>query len=119
MALDLNAASHTFLRGISDAVANTAKKELATIKGFSESQLNSLAQQSALVAGMIEANMFTDAERDFYLEGLQAMAKGFVDTMAQLLDILIEELWDAVVGVIWKTIGQLARVALNVPVLAA
>lgn len=117
MALDLNAVSQTFLDGISDAVTSTANKGLATIKGFSESQLNSLAQQSALVAGMIEANVFTSAERDFYLAGLQAMAAGFVKTTAQLLGILVEKLWNAVVGVIWKTISQLARVTLLPPAL--
>ncbi|WP_423198277.1 MULTISPECIES: hypothetical protein [unclassified Cupriavidus] len=115
MALDLKATSEQFLDGISSAVTRTAKQGLDTIEGFSQRQVQSLARQSALVAGMLEANMFTNAERDFHLEGLKDMATSFVDTLAQLITITIQKVWNAVVKVIWNTINELAGTVLSIP----
>lgn len=118
MALDLQATSEQFLNGITGAVTTTAKTGIDTITGFSQRQLHALAQQSALVAGMLEANLFTDIERDFYLDGLKEMARGFVETVAQLIVVTIQKIWNAVVKVIWGTINQLAGTVLTIPKLA-
>ncbi|CAB3794522.1 hypothetical protein [Pararobbsia alpina] len=112
MALDLTETAAVFKDGISSAVKTVTSKDLANVAGFAQSQLRSLAQQSALVAGMIEANAFTAAERIFYLDGLEQMAKGFVETLVQVIVVEIEKIYNAVVSAIYESINKLTGVAL-------
>ncbi|SAL80115.1 hypothetical protein AWB71_06046 [Caballeronia peredens] len=116
MALDLTNTAKLFVSNITTAVKGTTTHDLTTLKGFSEQQLDSLARQSALVAGMIEANEFTDDERDFFLIGLQNMANSFVHTLIGMIEVEIEKIYNAIVKAIYDSISSLARVALAVPV---
>ncbi|BCG02057.1 hypothetical protein PPGU19_066250 (plasmid) [Paraburkholderia sp. PGU19] len=115
MALDLTQAADMFVQSISSTVKTVTGSDVTMIAGFSQAQLQALAQQSALVAGMIEANAFTAAEQIFYLDGLDQMAKGFVNTFVQIVEVEIEKIYNAVVNAIYDSIGNLAGVTLAVP----
>jgi hypothetical protein len=116
MALDMKAAVDVFTQSITSSAKQVTGQDISALAGFSETQLQSLAQQSALVAGMIEANAFTDAEQEFYLDGLNQMTQGFVDTFEQLAELEIEKLYNATVTAIYAAISKLAGVALTAPV---
>ncbi|BCF94008.1 MULTISPECIES: hypothetical protein [Paraburkholderia] len=115
MALDLTQAADMFTQSISSTVKTVTGSDVRLIAGFSQTQLQALAQQSALVAGMIEVNAFTAAERMFYLDGLDQMARGFVNTFVQIVEVEIEKIYNAVVKAIYDSIGTLAGVKLAVP----
>lgn len=115
MALDLTHTAALFGENISSSVTAITSEDITTATGFAQNQLQSLAQQSALVAGMIEANAFTAAERDFYLDGLGQMARGFAETLVQMIVVEIEKLYNAIVTAIYDSINKVAGVALIVP----
>jgi hypothetical protein len=92
MALNLTDLANLFVGNISSAVTNVAGKDVTTVHGFSQNQLQSLAHQSALITGMIEANEFTDDERNFYLIGLQQMAMGFAQTLIGIIVVEVEKI---------------------------
>ena len=115
MALDLTQAADMFVNNISSTVKTVTGNDVTMIAGFSKAQLQALAQQSALVAGMIEANAFTAAEKMFYLDGLDQMARGFVNTFVQIVEVEIEKIYNAVVKAIYDSIGTLAGVKMPVP----
>jgi hypothetical protein len=115
MALNLTDTANMFVNGISTAVRTVTSKDITTIEGFSQNQLHSLAQQAALIAGMIEANQFTDDERDFYLIGLKQMAIGFVQTLVGIIEVEIEKIVNAVLSAIYRSINAVAHSALAIP----
>lgn len=105
----------TFVKKISSTVKTVTGNDVTMIAGFSKAQLQALAQQSALVADMIEANAFTAAEKMFHLDGLDQMARGFVTTFVQIVEVEIEKIYNAVVKSIYGSIGTLAGVKMPVP----
>jgi hypothetical protein len=114
MALDLTSTAAIFKNSVLSAVKEVTSKDLTSVAGFAQSQTQSLAQQAALVAGMIEANQFTPDEKDFYLDGLKQMTRGFVETVIQVIVVAIEEIYNAVIAAIYKTINSLTGLALAV-----
>jgi hypothetical protein len=112
MALDLKQAADVFTGNISSAVESVTSQDIASIAGFAQQQLQALANQSALVAGMIEANAFTDAEKDFYLDGLKQMAQHFVDTFQQIAALEIQTIYNGIVQAIYASISKLSGIAL-------
>ncbi|QGZ59363.1 hypothetical protein [Paraburkholderia acidiphila] len=115
MALNLTNTADLFARNISSAASGIAGQDVTLVQGFATSQLQSLANQSALVAGMIEANEFTDDERDFYLIGLQQMAMGFAQTLIGIIVVAVEEIYNAIINAIYTSINTIAGVALGLP----
>jgi hypothetical protein len=113
MALDLTQIASGFTDGISNAVKSVTNQDISSIVGFAVQQLQSLAHQAALVTGLIEANAFTEAERLFYLDGLEQMARGFVNTFEQIALVEIEKIYNAVISAIWQSISKLAGIPLT------
>ncbi|CAB3751794.1 hypothetical protein [Paraburkholderia humisilvae] len=116
MALNLTDTADLFVNNIASAVRNVAGQDVTTVEGFSQTQLQSLAQQSALITGMIEANEFTDDERDFYLIGLKQMAMGFAQTLIGIVVVEVEKLFNAIITAIYQSINTIAGAALPLPV---
>jgi hypothetical protein len=113
-ALDVNAV----VTAIRDAASNILNTDVAAFKGFSERQVQAIAQQAKLVAAGIATGQITDETRDFFLDGLKDMALSFANTLAGLVAVTIEKIWNAVVGVLWKAISDAAGIALPIPNLA-
>lgn len=97
------------------AATNVVKTDIAVLQGFSQQQLKAIAQQSAFVAGGIADGSITDDTRDFFLNSLVEMAKSFANVLADLEAVVIEQVWNALVGVIWDTINKATGLALIVP----
>lgn len=89
--------------------------DVSALRGFSQQQLNAIAQQSAFVAGGIADGSITDDTRDYFLNSLEEMVRSFANILAGLVTVMIEQVWNAVVGVIWDTINKVTGLALVVP----
>ena len=114
MALDVDAV----VTAIKDAASNILNTDIATFKGFSERQAKTMAQQAKLVATGIATGEITAETQDFFLDGLKDMALSFANTLAGLVVVTIEKIWNAVVGVLWNAISDAAGIALPIPHLA-
>ena len=115
MALNLTDTANVFAKNITTAVNGIAGQDMTAVQGFASNQLQSLANQAALIAGMIEANEFTDDERDFYLIGLQQMAMGFAQTLIGIVVVVVQQIYNAIINAIYTSINTIAGVALGLP----
>lgn len=111
MAIDIN----QLIADIQAAATGVLKKDITTLGGFSDQQLLALAQQAVLVEAGIVSGQITAATREFFLDGLQEMARNFVATLRGLVEITIEKVWNAVVDVLWKAIRAGTGLALPGP----
>ena len=92
-------------------------KDVSTIRGFSERQLEAIAKQAEFVTVGIVTKQITPETQDFFLDSLEDMVLSFVKTLRGLVLVTVEKVWNAVVGVIWKAISDVAKINLPVPVL--
>ena len=103
------------IRDISTQILN---HDVTTIRGFSERQIKAIAQQASYVAAGIAAGEITEETRDFFLDGIEDMVMNFVKTLRGLTSVTIENIWNAVVGVIWKAISTATGIVLPSPLAA-
>jgi hypothetical protein len=103
---------------ISD-IKNAATSQLGTdvtlLRGYSEQQLGAIAQQSDMVAGGLIDGSITSSTQDYFLDSIEEMVKSFLNTLAGLISVMIEEMWNAIVKVIWSAINTATGLALVVP----
>ncbi len=90
-------------------------KDVTALRGFSAQQLNAIAQQAVFVSAGIADSSISDDTRDFFLDSLEEMVRSFVNTLAGFVTVMIEETWNAIVGVIWAAINKATGLALTVP----
>ena len=100
------------MEDIKSAATEVLDKDVTTLRGFSERQIKAMAQQSALLAKGIAAGEITEETREFFLDSLEDMALNFAKTLRGLLMVTIEKVWNAVVGVLWKSIEAVTGIAL-------
>ncbi len=100
---------------IKDAASQVLNKDVSTLRGFSERQVKAIAQQAAFVEAGILSGEITDETRDFFLDSLEDMAMNFVKTLRGLMMVTIEKVWNAIIGVIWKTIEKATSITLPIP----
>lgn len=87
---------------IKTAVRGVLKTDIESVRGFSERQLHAIAKQSALVAAAINSGEIDEGEKDFFLDTIENMVRNFVNTLRGLMMVVLEKVWNAIVGVIWK-----------------
>lgn len=102
------------LADIKGVATQILKKDITTVRGFSDRQIKAIAQQASYVAAGIAAGEITEETRDFFLDGIEDMAKNFVKTLRGLTTVTIEKIWNGVVGVIWKAIGAATGIELPI-----
>jgi hypothetical protein len=90
-------------------------KDVATLRGFSLQQVNAIAQQSVYVAGGIADGSIDDSTRSFFLDSLKDMVRSFINVLAGIIVVMAEEVWNAVVGVIWTAISKATGLVLAAP----
>ena len=100
---------------IKAAATAVLDKDVTTLRGFSDRQVKAIAQQTQLVATGIASGQITEETREFFLDSLEDMALNFAKTLRGLLMVTVEKVWNAVVGVIWKTID--AATGIGMPAL--
>lgn len=94
------------------AAVQVLGKDVATIEGFSERQVQAIAQQAVLLEQGIANGGIRPDLRDYFLENLKDMVRNFIRTLIGLEIVEIEKLWNALVGVIWKTLSAITHISL-------
>jgi hypothetical protein len=110
MPTEINVAE--LMEDIKSAATEVLNKDVSTLRGFSERQIKAMAQQTALLAKGVASGEITEDTREFFLDSLEDMALNFAKTLRGLLMVTIEKVWNAVVGVIWKSIEAVTGIAL-------
>ena len=104
----------TLVTQIQTAATAAIGNDVTALSGFSNQQLTAIAQQAVLVSTGIADGSITGETREFFLDSLKEMVRSFVNTLAGLVTVMIEETWNAIVGVIWGAIGKATGLALKV-----
>jgi hypothetical protein len=104
----------TLVTQIQTVATATIGNDVTGLSGFSNQQLTAIAQQAVFVSAGIADGTITGETREFFLESLKEMVRSFVNTLAGLITVVIEETWNAIVGVIWDAIGKATGLALKV-----
>jgi len=99
------------------AATTILQADVTALRGFSERQLEAIAKQAEFIAIGIATKQITDETRDFFLDSLEDMALSFVKTLRGLATVMVEKVWNAVVGVLWNAISKAAKIVLPAPVL--
>jgi hypothetical protein len=97
------------------AASGVIRRDVTAAGGFSRQQLNDIAELARLIAIGIADGSLADAELDASLEALKESGRSFVNTLAGLTAVTIEETWNAIVRVLWDAIGKATGLALPVP----
>ncbi len=94
------------IREIKEVATTILEKDISTVKGFSERQVEALAKQTAIVQqGILNGDIDEDLE-EFFVKGLEDMARNFVNTLKGILSVTIEKIWNAIVEVMLKAINK-------------
>lgn len=92
------------IKEIREVASNILEKDIATVRGFSERQVEAIAKQTIIIQkGVLNGDIDEDL-KEFFLNGLEAMALNFVNTLKGILAVTIEKLWNAIVDALWKAI---------------
>lgn len=113
MSIDVQALADDITRAASDVI----EADVRMIRSFKQRQVEALAQQAAFVADGIVSGSITEHTREFFLDELEHMAESFAKTLVRINLVLLEKVWNAVVGVIWRAIERAAGIALPLPML--
>ncbi len=111
MSLDVN----QLLSDIKSATSSVLDKDVSSFQGFSDRQLQAIAKQAEFVAIGISTGQITEGSRDFFLDGLRDMTDSFVATLSGLAIIMVEKVWNAMVGAIWNALSSATGLVLPVP----
>lgn len=104
---------------IGAAVNGVVQKDLTTYEAYIQRQTQGIAQQAQWIAESFVAQMIDADTRDFFLKQLADTTVVFAKTLAGLAMITVEKVWNAVVGVVWKSINAAIGAALPIPPLPA
>src|SRR5690606_9695018 len=95
----------TIITDIKDIASSILEKDISTIRGFSERQVEAIAKQTVLIQKGVENGDIDEDLREFFLDGLEAMALNFVNTLKGILMVTLEKLWNALVKFLYKAVG--------------
>lgn len=97
------------------AASGIAKKDITALTGFSRTQLQAMAKQAAWIAAARAAGELDDDLFTFFTENLARTAKNFVTVITGLATVMMEKVWNAVVGVLWGAIEGAAGSVIPLP----
>lgn len=95
----------TLIAEIKDIATQVLQKDITTVRGFSERQVEAIAKQTAIIQQGIATGEIDEELREFFLDGLEAMALNFVNTLKGILMVTLEKLWNAIVEFLYKAVG--------------
>ena len=90
---------------IKDIASGILEKDISTVRGFSERQVEAIAKQTVIIQEGIANGDIDEDLREFFLDGLEAMALSFVNTLKGILMVTLEKLWNALVNFLYKAVG--------------
>ncbi len=80
-------------------------KDLSKVRGFSKRQLKAIATQTLLVKEGVLSGQIKPDLQTFFEDSLKDMVTNFVNTLKGITAVILEKVWNAIVGVLWKVIG--------------
>lgn len=89
---------------IKDVASSVLEKDVATIRGFSERQVKAIGKQTLIIQKGILSGDIDEDLKEFFFDGLEAMALNFVNTLKGILSVTIEKIWNAIVDTLWSAI---------------
>jgi hypothetical protein len=101
--------------GLKDAATASLGSDIEEIQGFAHDQLQAIAQQGVLAANGLADGSINDANKETFLDGLKEMVGSFLNVLAGLTAVVVEKMWNSMVGVIWGAINKATGLALVVP----
>lgn len=90
---------------IKDITSGILEKDISTVRGFSERQLEAIAKQTVIIQKGIANGDIDEDLREFFLDGLEAMALNFVNTLKGIMIVTLEKLWNALMKFLYKAVG--------------
>ena len=90
---------------IKDIASGILEKDISTVRGFSERQVEAIAKQTVIIQEGIANGDIDEDLREFFLDGLEAMALNLVNTLKGILMVTLEKLWNALVNFLYKAVG--------------
>jgi hypothetical protein len=96
------------LEEIKTVASGILKKDIAKLKGFNARQLEAIAKQTDMLKNAILAGTIDDDLKEFFMQCLEAMVLNFLNTLIGLVAVTVEKVWNAIVDLLWKTIGVVA-----------
>ena len=94
------------IKEIKEVASAILEKDISTVRGFSERQVEAIAKQAVIIQrGVLNGDIDEDL-KEYFLEGLEAMALNFVNTLKGILAVTVEKIWNAIVDVLLKTIDS-------------
>lgn len=95
------------IKDIKEVASNILEKDISDVRGFSERQIEAIAKQTLIIQkGVMDGDIDEDL-KEFFFNGLEAMALNFVNTLKGLLAVTIEKIWNAIVDILWKAIESI------------
>lgn len=94
------------IEGIKTISTEILKKDLSKIRGFTERQVEAIAKQTVLVQEGLIKGEIDEELKDYFFDGIEAMALNFVNTLKGLLSVTIEKLWNSIVDFLWKIVNS-------------
>ena len=95
----------SIIKDIKDVSTTILKKDITEVKGFSERQVEAIAKQTVIITEGIANGDIDDELKEFFFNGLKAMAENFVNTLKGILSVTLEKLYNALVDKLWGIIG--------------
>lgn len=95
----------TIITGIKDIASGIIQKDISAVRGFSERQVEAIAKQTVIIQKGVANGDIDEDLRQFFLDGLEAMALNFVNTLKGILMVTLEKLWNALVNFLYKAVG--------------
>jgi hypothetical protein len=90
------------IKAISSEVLN---KDVSTVRGFSERQVEAIAKQTSIIQLGIATGDIDENLREFFLDGLEAMTRNYINTLKGILLVTLEKLWNALVDYLYRAVG--------------
>lgn len=90
---------------IKQITSSILEKDITTVRGFSERQLEAIAKQTALIQRGIAEGDIDEYLKEFFMDGLEAMAHNFINTLRGILTVTLEKLWNALIAFLYKAVG--------------
>lgn len=92
------------INNIKEVATNILEKDISAVRGFSERQVEAIAKQTIIIQKGVLNGDIDDDLKEFFLDGLEAMALNFVNTLKGVLSVTIEKVWNAIVDTLWNAI---------------
>ncbi|MEJ4087381.1 hypothetical protein [Galbibacter orientalis] len=103
--MDQNALN--IIKEIKEVSSNIIEKDVTEIRGFNERQVEAIAKQAIIIQRGVANGDIDEDLKEFFFDGLEAMALNFVNTLKGILSVTIEKVWNAIVDVLWKAIDSI------------